>query len=226
MCHGARPRGDPERGLFLEWAEMSSRERKPLICRALCRSISFVTNQSPAVERGFRTAPFDRDNHASKAGTSAGEGSAYLFFDVKSICHRLFIPTTSPRRGEVGRMPGEGDPPPRRHQSTRTCQSGTPMRPRQTLHQPTRCATPAHSVSIYYNAVFFKFRKCTYSVRGMKSDRNILSRTDLNFSENSRNNTVGARHSVNRRPFLRQLFSQLATRRIWTGDDRDRPDNR
>ena len=72
---------------------------------------------------------------------------------------------------------------------------GPPKRPRQTLHQSTRCAPPAHSVSIYYNAVFFKFRNCTYAVRGMKFYRNMLSRMDLKFSENSKNNTV-ARHGI------------------------------
>jgi hypothetical protein len=76
------------------------------------------------------------------------------------------------------------------HHTTRRCRSRPPLRSRLTLHQPTRCAPSAHSVPIYYNGAFFKFRTCTYAVSGMKFDRNILSRMDLKFSDNSINNTV------------------------------------
>ena len=113
LCHLARPGSRPGTGLFWGWAELRSLERKTFICRALCQLIPSVTRQPPALDRGCRIAPFDRDNVASKARTSAGEGSNYLFRDVKSICQRLFIPITSPRRGEVGRRPGEGGPPQR-----------------------------------------------------------------------------------------------------------------
>ncbi len=50
--------------------------------------------------------------------------------------------------------------------------------------------TPTHSVPIYYNGVILEFRTCTYAVRGMKFDRNVLSRMDLKLSEDSKNNTV------------------------------------
>jgi hypothetical protein len=102
-----------EAGAFLGWAELRSLVRKPLICRALCRSIPSVTNQSPAGDRGCRIALFDRDRRASKARTCAGEGSNRLFRDVKAICRGLFILTTLPRRQEVGRRPGKGEPPQR-----------------------------------------------------------------------------------------------------------------
>ena len=61
---------------------------------------------------------------------------------------------------------------------------------------PHAVRTPSALIPIYYNAVFLKFRTCTYAVRGMKFDRNILSRMDLKFSEDSLNNTVArtARH--------------------------------
>ncbi len=93
-------RGDPERGLFVEWAEMSSRERKPTHLPSLV-SVDFVRHEpiSGCGARVSNRTPLTVTITRSKAGTSAGEGSAYLFFDVKSICHRLFIPTTSPRRG-------------------------------------------------------------------------------------------------------------------------------
>jgi hypothetical protein len=67
---------------------------------------------------------------------------------------------------------------------------GLPVRSKQTWHRDTLCAPSAHSVSIYYNGAFFKFRTCTYAFRGMRFDRNILCRMDLKFSEDSINNTV------------------------------------
>ena len=188
-------RWQPETGAFGGWAELRLRERKPLMYRALCRLIPAVMNQSPAVDQVCRIATFGRDNHASKARTCAGEWADYLFFDVTSICQRLFMLATSPdgERSVGGRVRRCRDGA---HQTTRRCRSRPLVRSRLTLHQPTRCASSAHSVFIYYSGVFFKFRTCTYAVRGTKFDRNILSRMDLNFSENSINNTVvrTARH--------------------------------
>jgi hypothetical protein len=89
-------RWQPETGAFWGWTELRLRERKPLMYRALCRLIPSITSQPPTLDRGCRIAPFDRDNHAPKARTCLGEGADYLFFDVTSICQRLFMLTTSP----------------------------------------------------------------------------------------------------------------------------------
>jgi hypothetical protein len=110
LCHLARPGGRPGTGAFLGWAELRSLERKTFICRALCQLIPSGTRQPPALDRGCRIAPFHRENHASKARPSTGEGSNYLFRDVKSICQRLFIPITSPRRGRGRPQAGWGGP--------------------------------------------------------------------------------------------------------------------
>jgi hypothetical protein len=122
----------PGTGAFWGWAERRSLERKPLIRRALCRSIASVNSQPPALDRACRIADLTVKITQSKARPSAAEGSDHLFRDVKSICRRLFIPTALPRRREVGRRPGKGY---RRsaHQTTRSFQSGPPVRSRQAL---------------------------------------------------------------------------------------------
>ena len=178
----------PGAGAFLGWAELRSRERKPLICRALCRLIPSVTSQPPTVDRGCRIALFDRENHASKARTCAGEGSNHLIRDVKSICQRLFILITSPRRGEVGRRPGEGGPP-QRATKTRRCRSRPTVRSKLTLHQP-RGAHPGAPSPYLLQWCVFKISYMHLRRQGHEFDRNILSRMDLKFSENSINNTV------------------------------------
>jgi hypothetical protein len=89
----------PGTGVFGGWAELRSLERKPHIWRTLCQLIpSDTRNVGPWLE-GVESPLFDRDNYASKARTSAGAASNHHFRDVKSICQRLFIPITSPRRG-------------------------------------------------------------------------------------------------------------------------------
>ncbi len=64
----------PGAGAFLGQAELRSRERKPLISRALCRLIPSVTSQLPALDRRCRVVPFDRGNHASKAQSQRRRG--------------------------------------------------------------------------------------------------------------------------------------------------------
>ncbi len=110
LCHLARPGGDPERGFFGGWAALRALERKTFICGALCRLVPSVTRQPRALNRGCRIAPFDHDNHALKARPSAGEGPNHPIRDITSICQRLFILITSPRRGErsaAGRVRGD-----------------------------------------------------------------------------------------------------------------------
>ncbi len=147
LRHLARPGGDPERGVFVGWAELRSLERKPHIWRILCQLIpSDTRNVGPWIE-GVESPLFDRDNHASKARTSAGAGPNHHFRDVKSICQRLFILITSPRGGEVGRRPGEGRPL-RREKEIRNGRWRPTVRSKLTLHQLTQLRTPS-ALSLY-----------------------------------------------------------------------------
>jgi hypothetical protein len=104
-------RWQPETGAFGGWTELRSRERKPLMHRALCRLIPAVMNQSPAVDQVCRIAAFGRDNHASKARTRAGEWADYLFFRRNVNLPKAFHADHLAGRGEVGRRPGEAVPP-------------------------------------------------------------------------------------------------------------------
>jgi hypothetical protein len=102
----------PERGFFGMGRDEITRAQTAHVPSLV--SIDFVCHQ-PTSGPGSRVSKrqFDRENRATKARTCAGEGSNRLFCDVRSICQRLFIPTTSPRRREVGRRPGEAVPPQR-----------------------------------------------------------------------------------------------------------------
>ncbi len=183
LCHLARPGSDPERG-FLGMGRAEIIRAQTIHTPSL---VSVRFRPSPAnlgpLDRGCRIAPFDRDNHASKARTSEGEvvqsSHSRRKVDLPKAFHSDHLAPTG-ERSAAGRVRGS-----RRsaQQKPGACRSRPSARSKLTLHQPTRCAPPAHSVPIYYNGVFLKFRTCTYAVRGMKFDRNILSRMDLKFSE-------------------------------------------
>jgi hypothetical protein len=139
---------------------------------------------------------FDRENHALEGASQRRRGVQSSLsrrkVDLPKAFHSDHLAPTGERSAE-GRVRGS-----RRgaHQTTRRCRLGPPMRSKQNWHRDTWCAPSAHSVSIYYNGVFLRFRTCTYAVRGSKIRRNILSRMDLKFAENLINNTVArtARH--------------------------------
>jgi hypothetical protein len=96
-------------GAHLGAAEPRSLQRKPLPCQALCRWIPFVSRQSPAWDRGCRITPLTVPPTRRMCVPAPGTGSGSRFRDLKSIRRRRFVLTTSPRWGEVGRRPGEGN---------------------------------------------------------------------------------------------------------------------
>ena len=168
-------------GTFFRWAELRSLERKTFACRALCQLIPSVTRQHPALDRRCRIAPFDRDDVASKAQSRRRRGVQLSLSRRKVDLPKAFHPDHLAPTGErsaAGRVRGDRNGV---QQTTRRCRSRPMVRSKLTLHQPTQCALPAHSVPIYYNGVFLEFRTCTCAVKGMKFGRNILSRMDLNF---------------------------------------------
>ncbi len=117
------------------------------------------------------------------------EVSNHLFRDVKSICQTLFILITSPRRerSAVGRVRRS-----RRsaQQTTRTC------RPAPNGAVRVNFAS-AHAVRTTSALSLYLLQWCDFKIsymnlrrQGSNLHRNILSRMDLKFSENSINNTV------------------------------------